>query len=72
VYVLMNSERVEELREAKGLSKRDLAVAAGISATTAERAESGEPVRFSTGRKVAAALGVESSQTPGRPLRQRS
>jgi hypothetical protein len=55
-----------------GLHQRRLARAAGISAPTAERVEGGEPVRFSTGRKVAAALGVEPSPSLGRPLRRRS
>jgi transcriptional regulator with XRE-family HTH domain len=68
VYVKMNTERVRELREAKGLSKRGLASAAGISAETVRRAEREEPVFFSTGRKVAEVLGVEPSPELGRVL----
>jgi transcriptional regulator with XRE-family HTH domain len=68
VYVVMNSERVQELREEKGLSERALAGAAGISAETVRRAEREEPVRFSTGRAVADALGVEPSRDLGRVL----
>ena len=72
MYVIMNGERVAELREERGLDKRALAHAAGISAPTVERVEGEEPVRFSTGRKVAAALGVEPTRSLGRPLRRRS
>jgi DNA-binding XRE family transcriptional regulator len=68
VYVVMNSKRVQELREEKGLSKRALAGVAGISETTARRVELEEPVSFRTGRKVAEALGVEPSPSLGRML----
>ena len=57
----------ERLREERGISKRDLAAAAGISTTTARNAECGEPVRSKTARKVAAALGVNPPQPLGRP-----
>jgi transcriptional regulator with XRE-family HTH domain len=69
MYVLMNSERVQELRQEKGLSKRDLAGAAGISPATATRVEREEPVTFRTGRKVAAAFGIGPSPSLGRVLR---
>ena len=39
MYVVMNTERVEELRGQKCLSKRGLADVAGISVTTARRVE---------------------------------
>jgi ribosome-binding protein aMBF1 (putative translation factor) len=68
VYVVMNSERVEELREEKGLSKRDLAGVAGVSVSTVRRVEREEPVYFRTGRAVAKALGVEPSPSLGRVL----
>jgi transcriptional regulator with XRE-family HTH domain len=67
-YVVMNGERVQELREEKGLSKRALAAAAGISMTTARRVEGEEPVTFRTGCAVASALGVEPAPTLGRVL----
>ncbi len=51
-------EWVKTLREEQGMSKRGLAVAAGISKTTARNAERGEPIRGKRARKVAAALGV--------------
>jgi len=62
VYVVMNGERVQELREEKALSKRALAAEAGISEKTARNAERGVPVTFGTGRAVAGALGVERPQ----------
>jgi transcriptional regulator with XRE-family HTH domain len=68
VYVLMNTDRVKELREERGLSKRALAAVAGISVSTAHRIEREAPVTFRTGRAVADALGVESSPSLGRVL----
>ena len=68
MYVVMDSERVRELREEKGMSRRDLAGAAGISAKTVRRVELEEPVYFRTGRAVAKALGVEPSPSLGRVL----
>jgi transcriptional regulator with XRE-family HTH domain len=68
LYVVMNSERVEELREEKGLSKRDLAGVAGVSVSTAKRVERELAVMFRTGRAVAKALGVEPSPSLGRVL----
>lgn len=68
MYVqLLYPERVKVLREEQWMSKRDLAVAAGISKTTAKNTERGEPVRSKTARKVAAALGVDPPQRIGRP-----
>ena len=66
MYVELFPERVKTLREERGMSKRDLAAAAGISTTTARNAERGEPVRSKTARKVAAALGVNPPQPLGR------
>ena len=39
MYLVMNRERVQELREGKGLSKRGLADVASISMSTARRVE---------------------------------
>lgn len=44
LYVAMNPERVRALRNLRGMSKRELAAEAGVSETTARRAERGEPV----------------------------
>jgi transcriptional regulator with XRE-family HTH domain len=60
-------ERVKALREEQGMTKRDLAEAAGISMTTARNAERGEPVRTKAARGVATALGVYPLQRLGRP-----
>jgi transcriptional regulator with XRE-family HTH domain len=68
VYLAMDGEQVRSLREQKGLSKRALASAAGISVSTAARAEREGPVTFRTGRAVAHALGVEPSTSLGRVL----
>jgi transcriptional regulator with XRE-family HTH domain len=70
VYVVMNSERVQELREENGLSRRALASAAGISVSTARNVEREVPVTFRTGRAVADALGVEPSPSLGRVLKR--
>ena len=67
MYVDLFPERVKTLREERGMSKRDLAAAAGVSKKTARNAERGAPVRSKTARKVAAALGVDPPQRLGRP-----
>ena len=41
------------MREGRGMTKRDLAAAAGVSKKTVRNAERGEPVRSKTARKVA-------------------
>jgi transcriptional regulator with XRE-family HTH domain len=38
-YVRMNTEQVQTLREQKGMTRRDLAAVAGISAETVRRVE---------------------------------
>jgi transcriptional regulator with XRE-family HTH domain len=66
--LVMNAERVQELREEKGMTSQDLAAAAGISMTTARRVGREKPMMFRTGRAVADALGVEPSPGLGRVL----
>jgi len=68
VYVVMNRERVRELRKEKGLSERDLAAVAGVSMKTARSAEREVSVTFRPGRAVAEALGVGPSPSLGRVL----
>ncbi len=68
MYVQLYPEQVKTLREEHGMTKRDLAAAAGVSATTARNAERGAPVRSKTARKVAAALGFDPPQRLGRPV----
>jgi transcriptional regulator with XRE-family HTH domain len=67
-YLVMDGERVRILREEKGLSQRALAREAGVAVNTIRRVEREKPVHFSTGRKVADALGVEPSPSLGRAL----
>jgi predicted transcriptional regulator len=45
MYVELDGPSVRAKREEQGMTKRDLAAAAGVSATTARKAESGEPDR---------------------------
>jgi transcriptional regulator with XRE-family HTH domain len=67
MYAVMNSERMRKLREAKGMSRRDLADAAGISESTAGNAERGAVVQGETVHKVAEALGVDVTPSLARP-----
>ena len=66
MYVEMHSDKVQELRSARGMSRRDLAAAAGISLSAARRVERAEPVRVRTAKAVAAALEVDPPQRLGR------
>ncbi len=70
MYAELYPERVKTLREERGMTKRDLAAAVGVSTTTARNAERGAPVRSKTASKVARALGVEPPQRLGRPARR--
>ena len=60
MYAVMNSERVRKLREEKGMSRRDLADAAGISESTARNAERAAVVASATAWKVASVFGLEA------------
>jgi transcriptional regulator with XRE-family HTH domain len=53
------NDRVRQFREARGISQRGPAREAGITPTTARRAERGQPVRVSTARKIGGALQVD-------------
>ncbi|NTW99774.1 MAG: helix-turn-helix transcriptional regulator [Geobacteraceae bacterium] len=48
---------LKRLREAKLMSKAELARLAGVSAVTIDRIERGEPCRVETKRKIILALG---------------
>lgn len=52
-----NQNNVRKLREAKLMSKAELARKAGISVLTVDRIEKGYPCRLDTKRKVVIALG---------------
>ncbi len=53
---------VKRMREAKMLSKAELARLAGISPLTLERIEKGKACRMATKRKIILALGLKVSQ----------
>lgn len=53
---------VRKIREAKMLSKAELARMAGISPLTVDRIERGKRCRVATMRKILVALGVKISQ----------
>jgi DNA-binding XRE family transcriptional regulator len=54
--------RVKKIREARMLSKAELARLAGISPLTINRIEKGKPCRMATKRKILLALGLEIHQ----------
>ena len=53
---------VRKIREAKMLSKAELARSAGISPLTIDRIERGKSCRLATKRKILLALGLKVSQ----------
>jgi DNA-binding XRE family transcriptional regulator len=53
---------VKKIREARMLSKAELARLAGISPLTIDRIEKGKPCRMATKRKILLALGLEIHQ----------
>lgn len=53
---------VKKIREARMLSKSELARMAGISPLTIDRIERGKSCRMATKRKILLALGVKISQ----------
>lgn len=57
-----NVNNVRKLREAKLLSKAELARKAGISSLTVDRIEKGYPCRLDTKRKIVLALGLRVSE----------
>jgi len=59
----MNQQNnVKEIREAKMLSKAELARMAGLSPLTIDRIERGKPCRMATKRKILLALGLKVHQ----------
>lgn len=59
---MQSSNSVKKLREAKMLSKSELARLAGISPLTLDRIEKGKPCRVTTQRRILLALGLKISQ----------
>ena len=58
VKLVYNSIMVNELRLRKGMTKKDLATAAGLSLNVITAATSGRPIGVVAAKKVAKALGV--------------
>lgn len=59
--------RLQQIRETRALSRKDLADKAGVNESTIYRAERGETrLRPSTIRKLAEAFGVEPDELTGR------
>jgi DNA-binding XRE family transcriptional regulator len=56
------SNNVKKVREAKMLSKAELARLAGISPLTLDRIEKGKDCRMATKRKILLALGLSIEQ----------
>ena len=56
------SNNVKKIREAKMLSKAELARLAGISPLTLDRIEKGKDCRMATKRKILLALGLSIEQ----------
>jgi DNA-binding XRE family transcriptional regulator len=57
-----NGNNVRKIREAKMLSKAELARMAGISPLTIDRIERGKSCRLATKRKILMALGLKVTQ----------
>jgi DNA-binding XRE family transcriptional regulator len=53
---------VKKIREAKMISKAELARTAGLSPLTIDRIERGKPCRMATKRKILLALGLKVHQ----------
>ncbi len=66
MYGVMDGEKIEALRQERGLSRRQLAQAGGISMSTLRSVERGHRVRRKTGWQVARVLGVHPREI-GRP-----
>jgi DNA-binding XRE family transcriptional regulator len=58
----MDENNVKKIREAKMLSKAELARIAGLSPLTIDRIEKGKPCRMATKRKILLALGLKFNQ----------
>ena len=59
---MIQANKVKKIREAKMLSKSELARMAGISPLTLDRIEKGKDCQMATKRKILLALGLKISQ----------
>jgi transcriptional regulator with XRE-family HTH domain len=62
----MDGEKIQAMRQARGLSRQEFAQEAGIAVDSVDSVERGELVRATTGWRVAWALGVHPREI-GRP-----
>jgi DNA-binding XRE family transcriptional regulator len=66
MYVVMSSEKIEAMRQERGLSRQGLAREAGLAVATVGSVERGERVRVKTARSVARVFGMHPKEI-GRP-----
>jgi DNA-binding transcriptional regulator YiaG len=66
MYGVMDGEKIQEMRQGRGLSRRQLAQEAGISMNTLRSGERGERVRAATARRVARVFELHPREI-GRP-----
>jgi DNA-binding XRE family transcriptional regulator len=59
---MLEKNNVKKIREAKMLSKSELAKLAGVSPLTIDRIEKGMECRLATQRKILLALGLKLSE----------
>lgn len=59
---MQQTNNVKKIREAKMLSKAELARLAGVSPLTIDRIEKGKACRMATQRKILLALGLKLAQ----------
>jgi transcriptional regulator with XRE-family HTH domain len=66
MYAVMDGEKIEAMRQERGLSRQELAERAGIAVDTVARVERSERVRAKTGWRVALVFGLHPKEI-GRP-----
>jgi transcriptional regulator with XRE-family HTH domain len=62
VYGVMDGEKIEAMRQERGLSRQQLAERAVIAMSTLRRVERGERVRAATGWRVARVFGIHPNE----------
>jgi transcriptional regulator with XRE-family HTH domain len=68
VFVAIDGPRARARREQRGMARRELAKAAGLSGATVANLERSANVRLRSARRLAAAFGVRPQEV-GRPVR---
>jgi transcriptional regulator with XRE-family HTH domain len=66
MFAVMDGERVEAMRQERGLSRREFAKVAGIGESTARRVENGERILVRTAWDVAGVFGLHPKEL-GKP-----